>query len=170
MIGPSLEQARRTSTQRVAFSWQVDGPHCSPSQQSYCIKNKAKSVAYATYTVVSTSTLTTEPFLKSYKSGSSRLQPMKPPRRCARYTNLMACDLHAPMCSHLSEITVSPTASHHCCRLCWVEKVGPYTMAWQLKILLTTGTRCFANSNIKMPSVVLVYFRCNNTNGGRGNE
>ena len=88
MIGPHSN--KHVARQRVAFSWQVLP---IAHRLNNAIKNKAKSVAYATYTELSTSTLTTEPFLKSHKSGSSRLQPLKPPRRCARYTNLMACDL-----------------------------------------------------------------------------
>jgi hypothetical protein len=109
MIGPHLNN--HVARQRVAFSWQV---HPIAHRLNKAIKNKAKSVAYATYTVVSSSTVTTEPFLKSYKSGSS-FQPIKPPRRCARYTNLMACDLHVPMCSHLNEFTVSRREELHDC-------------------------------------------------------
>jgi hypothetical protein len=70
-------------------------------------------------------------------------------------------------------------------RLCWVVEVGPHTTEWQLKILLTTGyashtiyiqydpnvhlskIRGVANSNIRMPSVVLgVFSSATNTNGG----
>jgi hypothetical protein len=53
MIGPHFEQARRTSTRGI----QLAGVHhCSlgsPSLLYNTIKNKAKFVAYATYTIVS---------------------------------------------------------------------------------------------------------------------
>jgi hypothetical protein len=129
--------------------------------------------------------VTTEPFLKSYRLGSSHLQPMKPPRRCARYTNFMACDLHTPMCSHLA---VSRRQElHHCRRLYWVESRAIHdgmatkntTYNWVCKphtiyiqydpnVHLSKNTRCFANSNIKMPSVVLDVFSLATTRMGEG--
>ena len=53
---------------------QLTGGRHRVSQRRYP-EDKAKCVAYATYTVVSSYTVTTGPFHKSYKSGSSRLQP-----------------------------------------------------------------------------------------------
>lgn len=53
---------------------QLTGGHHPLSQRRYP-EDKAKCVAYATYTVVSGHTVTAAPFLKSYQSGSSRLQP-----------------------------------------------------------------------------------------------
>jgi len=53
---------------------QLTGGHRPLSQRRY-LEDKAKCVAYATYTVVSGHAVTTAPFLKSYKSGSSRLHP-----------------------------------------------------------------------------------------------
>jgi hypothetical protein len=131
---------------------QLTGGRHRVSQRRYP-EDKAKCVAYATYTVVSSYTVTTGPFHKSYKSGSSRLQPSEPAAAVHVVTNLTASTRSDVLASESDLVHSEDRICFDTCRwLCWEVEVGP---GWQLNTLLTTG---YANHTIYIQYIPMFIF------------